>query len=219
MFLFCGVGSNPLSQVVWSSVSKSLTSLLKNLGRRKSGERERPRGLNCPNISWKLQNLIKISPVQSFACRMLPKEKHQSELNRPSFLGPFPKLAFLPTGGLSKWPSLSLSCVCVSAPAASKDEKQISEGQRGCYIVPVFTTNTGRFLLGGTREIISSDDKYRFLQNYPLVPLFIQQIYANTARFSWGSNFTVLTKYSQPFLAQKEWMWWWWYWQVSLRWW
>ena len=143
MFLFCEGGSNPLSQVVWSSVSKSLTSLLKNLGRRKSGERERPRGLNCPNISWKLQNLIKISPVQSFACRMLPKEKHQSELNRPSFLGPFPKLAFPPTGGLSKWPSLSLYCVCVSAPAASKDEKQISEGQRGCYIVPVFTTNTG----------------------------------------------------------------------------
>ena len=73
---------------------------------------------------------------------MLPKEKHQRELNRPSFLGPFPKLAFPPTGGLSKWPSLS---VCVAAPAASKDEKQISEGQRGCYIVPVFTTNTGRF--------------------------------------------------------------------------
>ena len=63
MFHFCGGGSNPLSQVVWSSLSKSLTSLLRNLGRRKSGDRERPRGLNCPNISWKLQNLIKISPV------------------------------------------------------------------------------------------------------------------------------------------------------------
>ena len=115
MFLFCEGGSNPLSQVVWSSVSKSLTSLLKNLGRRKSGERERPRGLNCPNISWKLQNLIKISPVHSLACRMLPKDKTPKWAEPTFFFGSFPQACLSPNwGALQVAISLPLLCLCIS---------------------------------------------------------------------------------------------------------